>query len=98
MRRRFFGAGHDDAFPFEPVATAASAEHALMASELDGTVKRLIRALPSRLRDPLLLAAAGHHTYEELAAILGVPSGTLKWRTSEARRVLRQKLEKLGLL
>jgi RNA polymerase sigma-70 factor (ECF subfamily) len=98
LRRRFFGAGRHDAFPFEPVARAASAEQALMAGELDGAVTRLIRALPSRLRDPLLLAATGQYTYEELAIILGVPSGTLKWRTSEARRVLKQKLEKLGLL
>jgi RNA polymerase sigma-70 factor, ECF subfamily len=98
LRRHFFGASHDDAFPFEPAAVTASAEHALMASELDAAVRRLIRALPSRLRDPLLLAAGGQHTYEELSTILGVPSGTLKWRTFEARRVLRQKLEKLGLL
>jgi RNA polymerase sigma-70 factor (ECF subfamily) len=98
LRRHFFGAGQRDAFPFEPVADGASAEQTLMNRELDGTVRRLIHALPPRLRDPLLLAATGQHTYEELASILGVPSGTLKWRTSEARRVLRQKLEKLGLM
>jgi RNA polymerase sigma-70 factor (ECF subfamily) len=98
LRRRFLSAGRDDAFPVEPAAATSSAEHVLIARELDGTVRRLIRALPPRLRDPLLLAATGQHTYEELSVILDIPSGTLKWRTSEARRMLKQKLEKLGLL
>jgi RNA polymerase sigma-70 factor (ECF subfamily) len=98
LRRRLLGIGRNDAFAIEPIARAASAEQVLIAGELDAIFRRLIRALPARLRDPLLLSATGQHTYEELAVILGIPSGTLKWRTSEARRVLRQKLEKLGIL
>jgi DNA-directed RNA polymerase specialized sigma24 family protein len=40
--------------------------------------------------------ATTEHSYEELAVILGVPSGTLKWRVSEARRRVKQKLAKQG--
>jgi RNA polymerase sigma-70 factor (ECF subfamily) len=80
----------------EPPTALASAEHALIRTELYRDARRLIRSLPSRLRDPFLMAATEEHTYEELAVILGMPSGTLKWRVSEARRVLREKLEKLG--
>jgi DNA-directed RNA polymerase specialized sigma24 family protein len=31
-----------------------------------------------------------------MAAMLGVPVGTLKWRISEARRIVREKLQRLG--
>ena len=80
----------------EPLAQGSSAEQDVIASELQRDLKRLIRSLPSRLRDPFLLAATGHHSYQELAVILGVPNGTLKWRISEARRMLKEKLAKLG--
>jgi RNA polymerase sigma-70 factor (ECF subfamily) len=56
----------------------------------------LIAGLPPKLRDPLLLAASGEHSYTEMAAMLGVPVGTLKWRISEARRIVREKLQRLG--
>ena len=73
-----------------------SPEQTLIAREIHRDVRRLIRALPSRLRDPLLLAASGRYTYDELSSMLGTPTGTIKWQVSEARRVLRMKLERLG--
>jgi DNA-directed RNA polymerase specialized sigma24 family protein len=47
------------------------------------------------LRDALLLAGSGDYTYEQIAGMLGVPVGTVKWRVAEARRVLRVKMERL---
>ena len=67
-----------------------------MNAELQRHVKRLIATLPSKLRDALLLAGSGEHTYEQIAAMLQIPVGTLKWRVSEARRVLKQKLAAAG--
>jgi RNA polymerase sigma-70 factor (ECF subfamily) len=61
-------------------------------------VRTLIRGLPRKLRDPLLLTASGNHSYEEAAAILGVPIGTAKWRVAEARRRLKAKLQALGYI
>ena len=58
--------------------------------------RRLVRALSAKLRDPLLLIGSGDYSYEEVAAMLGIPVGTVKWRVSEARRQLRAKLERLG--
>jgi RNA polymerase sigma-70 factor (ECF subfamily) len=55
-----------------------------------------IRSLAPKLRDPLLLAAAGEYSYEEIAAMLKIPVGTLKWRVSEARRLVRKRLEARG--
>lgn len=52
-------------------------------------VQTAIAALTPKLRDTLLLASSGEHSYEEIAAMLGVPVGTVKWRVAEARRILK---------
>ena len=59
-------------------------------------LRRLIAALPAKLRDALLLTACGDRDYHEVAEILSIPVGTLKWRVSEARRQVRTKLTRLG--
>ena len=35
-------------------------------------------------------------SYEEIGRVLGAPVGTIKWRISEARRQVKQRLQKLG--
>jgi RNA polymerase sigma-70 factor (ECF subfamily) len=83
-------------FASEFVEHHPSAEQAAIAGEIHRDLRRLIRSLPTRLRDPLLLSANGEYSYEELSEILGLPTGTVKWRVSEARRLLRAKLARLG--
>jgi len=46
--------------------------------------------LPEELRDTLLLVAWGELSYEETAAALGVPVGTVRSRMSRARGKLRR--------
>ena len=92
LRRFSFGEPLDDG-PDDP---GPSPECALLNAERLSAVRRLVKTLPAPLRDALLLQATGDHTYEALAEILGTPSGTIKWRVSEARRILRSKLETLG--
>ena len=70
-------------------------EAALIARDAATSTRRMIAALPRKLRDPLLLAATGEHRYEEIAGMLGIPIGTVKWRVSEARRIVKAKLERL---
>ena len=43
-----------------------------------------------------MLAASGDCTYEEMSEMLGVPSGTLKWRVMHARRLLKEQLAAQG--
>lgn len=94
-RLRHASGASDD--PFENIAIdGAAPDAALLARERDRVVAQVIRSLPPRLRDPFLLAAGGEHRYEEIAALLGLPLGTVKWRMLEARRVLREKLGRLG--
>lgn len=73
-----------------------SQEDTVVDDELQRNVTRLIGTLPKKLRDALLLAGTGEHTYEQISQILGAPLGTVKWRVSEARRVLKKKLTALG--
>jgi RNA polymerase sigma-70 factor (ECF subfamily) len=79
------------------VDNGMAADEQLVARERDRIVAQMIRSLPTRLRDPLLLAVGSGQRYEDVADMLGLPLGTLKWRVSEARRVLREKLERIGV-
>jgi RNA polymerase sigma-70 factor, ECF subfamily len=77
-------------------SSGRSQEDDLLTSDLQRRLKPLIAALPKKLRDALLLAASGEHSYEEIGQILGIPLGTVKWRVSEARKVLKQKMAAMG--
>jgi RNA polymerase sigma-70 factor (ECF subfamily) len=92
-----FGASTED--PDRPLTVAAgdpSPDARLISRELERAIRAVVRALPRKLRDPFLLAASGDHRYEDIAVMLGIPVGTLKWRVAEARRQIRVKLHHLG--
>jgi len=59
-------------------------------------IRAAIIALPSKLRDTLLLAQSQEYTYEEIGAMLGTPVGTVKWRIFEARRIVKKWLVDRG--
>ncbi|HEX9366106.1 MAG TPA: RNA polymerase sigma factor [Vicinamibacterales bacterium] len=77
-------------------AGGQSQEDELMTSDLQKRLKPLIASLPKKLRDALLLAGSGDHSYDEIGRLLKIPTGTVKWRVSEARKVLRQKMLSMG--
>jgi RNA polymerase sigma-70 factor (ECF subfamily) len=90
-------AGDDTLDVMDRVPSAArSQEDDLASRELQRTLRRLIQSLPRKLRDALLLAGSGEYSYEQIAKMLDAPVGTVKWRVSEARRVLKQKLAAVG--
>ena len=55
-------------------------------------VVEAVRGLDARDRDALLLFAWGDLTYDEIAAALEIPVGTVRSRINRARRVLRAAL------
>ena len=90
-------AGGEPGDPIERLAASGpSQEHEFLGSELAGHLRRLVATLPAKLRDSLLLVGSGDYSYEEAAAVIGAPVGTVKWCVSEARRLLKRKLARLG--
>ena len=77
-------------------AGGQSQEHEVMTSDLQQRLKPLIASLPKKLRDALMLAGSGDHSYDEIGRLLQIPTGTVKWRVSEARKVLKQKMAAMG--
>ena len=85
-----------DAMMASLTATNPTPEQATAHDEMRRAIEQAIRALTPKLRDALLLVQAGEHTYDEIGAMLGTPTGTIKWRVSEARRFVRTKLRAAG--
>lgn len=64
----------------------------------DGTVRRMdvaaaLSEIPEQYRDAVVMHDLGGMAYEEIAAVLGVPDGTVKSRISRGRRHLARLLE-----
>jgi RNA polymerase sigma factor (sigma-70 family) len=93
---RFGAAASEEDRPFEFATPDPSPDAQLISRELAIAITQVVKALPRKLRDPFLLAASGDHRYEEIAMLLGIPVVTVKWRISEARRMIRIKLDRLG--
>jgi len=71
-----------------------SASAAVIAAERVAVVGEAIRRLPEPQRVVLSMAAAGGMTSGELAAALGVPAGTVRYRLSLARRAVAGALDR----
>jgi RNA polymerase sigma-70 factor (ECF subfamily) len=82
-----------DQDPFAGVAhRGPDPEESAVARDAARRIRREIAALSPTLRDTLLLAASGEYAYDEIAAMLGAPIGTIKWRVSEARRIIASRM------
>jgi RNA polymerase sigma-70 factor, ECF subfamily len=94
-RRMKISSATDDPDPIDSLAHGdADPERAIVAQDLALRVREEIGRLSPKLRDALLLAASGEYSYGEIALMLGVPLGTVKWRVSEARRVITSRMDR----
>ena len=76
----------------DTAAAGPSHEGILIEDEAHRDVRVVLGALPAKYRDSLLLSVFAEQTFEEIGRVLGIPTGTAKWRAAEARRLLRMKL------
>jgi RNA polymerase sigma-70 factor (ECF subfamily) len=90
-RRRPTVALPDD--PDRVLAGAEDADAALAATTLPDDVQDAIRALPDDFRAAVVLCDVVGLSYEEIAAELGVPIGTVRSRIHRGRAQLRAALE-----
>jgi len=68
------------------------ADAALIADERRAAVTRAIASLPEKYRAPLVLCDLEEKSYDEIAEVLGLPTGTVKSRINRARNLLKEKL------
>ena len=73
------------------------ADDRLTAGAARALLLQALAALPARDRDVVVLVAWEELNYEEVAAALGIPPGTVRSRLNRARRLLRERLEPKGL-
>lgn len=73
----------------------ASPEDIVTSQEKDWLVRRAVNELKEAQRIPLLLYYYEDYSIEAIAALLNVPSGTIKSRLHRARKHLKNRLEVL---
>ena len=69
-----------------------NAEDLAVSSEFQAHLERALAELPEKFRIVLLLAGMEGHTIEEVAALLGIPVGTVKSRLFFGKKQLAEKL------
>ena len=92
--RRHTQPASDDDWELPP---GPGADQAAVGAIIAGHVRDALAELPPAQRDILALAYYGGHTQSEVAAILGIPLGTVKSRTFTAMALLRERLEPLTI-
>lgn len=92
-RRRYRALARAAARPEEHGPDPADSGDRLAAEALRGPLAAALAGLKPRDRDALLLLAWGDLGYEEIAAVLDVPIGTVRSRLHRARRLTRAALE-----
>ena len=88
-RRESPGEIYDGDTPLDQSPQVDSAETAAFRAEF----YRALRALPPEYQDVVVLGDVRGHKIGEIAAILGVPAGTVKSRLHRGREILRRALQ-----
>lgn len=63
------------------------------ARELKEALDRALASLPTNYRTALVMFTQEGMPHSEIAAILGIPEETVRWRVHQARKMLREKLK-----
>jgi RNA polymerase sigma-70 factor (ECF subfamily) len=86
-----------DPLPDEPDRVLAGGRAADEASDaLSEEVQAALAALPEEFRVPVVLCDVADQSYEQIAAALSIPVGTVRSRLHRGRRMLRAKLAEEG--
>jgi RNA polymerase sigma factor (sigma-70 family) len=74
------------------------ADESASTGALSKPVREAVEALPTMLRDVLLLTELAGMTYPEIATVLGIAEGTVGSRKTRALALLRERLEVKGVV
>jgi RNA polymerase sigma-70 factor, ECF subfamily len=65
----------------------------ILLNELKGKITDVLNEIPEEFRLPIVLVIMGDFSYEEAAAILSCPVGTIRSRLFRGRKLVYRKLK-----
>ncbi len=68
-------------------------ESHVLRKELDDQITQMLRKIPEEFRAPIVLVDMSDFSYDEVAAILSCPIGTIRSRLSRGRKLMQQYLK-----
>jgi RNA polymerase sigma-70 factor (ECF subfamily) len=87
------GRSMEDVSGMQLQSSGAGPEQRVAEGDASALLRELIDALPEDLRQPLMLSALNEMNSREIAAILGIPEGTVRTRQMRARTELKASYE-----
>jgi len=78
--------------PTEVASTEPLADDTVRGNQLETVLEKMIRALPDKLRQPLILSAIEEMSPREIAATLSINEAAVRSRVFRARQILKGKL------
>jgi RNA polymerase sigma-70 factor (ECF subfamily) len=81
--------------PFEMLRDPDTPEHLILTEEIGEAINQAIEDLPVELRTAILLRELEGMTYEEIAAAMDCPVGTVRSRIFRAREAIDKRLRPL---
>jgi RNA polymerase sigma-70 factor (ECF subfamily) len=83
----------DQTQPVTEVASSeAQADEIIQGERTESVLEKLIAALPTKLREPLILSTIEEMSPREVAAALGISEAAVRSRVFRARQILKEKL------
>jgi len=76
----------------EVESSDAGADEAILGAQISAALEKLITALPSKLREPLILSTIEEMSPREVAKTLGIGEAAVRSRVFRAREILKEKL------
>ena len=86
------GEGPSDYWEQVPTENPGPETHILL-KELKGKISDVLNEIPEEFRLPIILVIMGDFSYEEAAAILSCPVGTIRSRLFRGRKLVYRKLK-----
>ena len=90
-----FGLGQGGGLSHDPTDTADGPAGVAEAAERTALVRAALNSLPEDYRTAMVLREIEGFSYEQIAAVLGVPVGTVRSRLHRGRGELRERLAPL---
>ncbi len=78
--------------PIEVAAFHPAADETVHGTQIGSALEKLIAALPTKLRDPLILSTLEEMSPTEVGATLGINEAAVRSRVFRARQMLKEKL------